>query len=126
MNHTDQHYVPLFLQVKRYIEDMIVSRSLDEGEPVPSSTQIVKFFQVNHVTVLKGMNLLAEEGIIYKKRGVGMFVSEHARDILLEKRRRRLASDYLQPLLQEARTLGISVEEIHGLIEGIHQEEGNS
>ncbi len=117
MNQTVHHDMPLFLQIKQHIEDMIVNRSLDGGEQIPSSTQMVKFFQVNHLTVLKGMNLLVDEGIIYKKRGVGMFVSDDARKILLNQRRERLASGYILPLLREAETLEITREELKDMID---------
>lgn len=107
---------PLFLQIKRKIEDMIVDGSLQAGDQIPSSTRMVKFYQVNHLTVLKGINMLVDEGVIFKKRGVGMFVGDAAREHLLNRRRQRLATDYIRPLLRESRRLGVSREELISLI----------
>ena len=78
---------PLFVQIKSHIEDMILSGRLAPNDQVPSSTQMVKFYQVNHLTVLKGMNLLVDEDFIYKKRGIGMFVCADAREGISRARR---------------------------------------
>ncbi len=107
---------PLFVQMKQHIEDMILSGSLTADQQVPSSTQMVKFYQVNHLTVLKGMNLLVEEGIIYKKRGVGMFVCADAREKILQSRRTAFVSEFVLPLVREARRLGISNTELSSLV----------
>ncbi len=110
---------PLFLQIKDRIEDQIVNRQLKEHEQIPSTTQLVNFYKVNHLTVAKGVNLLVEEGIVYKKRGVGMFVAEGAREKLLKQRRERFVDEYVVPLVEEAGKLGISDEEIFQLIKEI-------
>ena len=107
---------PLFVQMKQHIEDMILSGSLTADQQVPSSTQMVKFYQVNHLTVLKGMNLLVEEEIIYKKRGVGMFVCADAREKILQSRRTAFVSEFVLPLVREARRLGISNTELSSLV----------
>ena len=110
---------PLFLQIKDRIEDQIVNRQLKEHEQIPSTTQLVNFYKVNHLTVAKGVNLLVEEGIVYKKRGVGMFVAEGSREKLLKQRRERFVDEYVVPLVEEAGKLGISDEEIFQLIKEI-------
>lgn len=110
---------PLFLQIKDRIEDQIVNRQLKEHEQIPSTTQLVNFYKVNHLTVAKGVNLLVEEGIVYKKRGVGMFVAEGAREKLLKQRRERFVDEYVVSLVEEAGKLGISDEEIFQLIKEI-------
>ena len=110
---------PLFLQIKDRIEDQIVNRQLKEHEQIPSTTQLVNFYKVNHLTVAKGVNLLVAEGIVYKKRGVGMFVAEGAREKLLKQRRERFVDEYVVPLVEEAGKLGISDEEIFQLIKEI-------
>lgn len=107
---------PLFLQIKQRIEDMVISGALKPLEQIPSSTQMVKFYQVNHLTVLKGITLLVEEGIIFKKRGVGMFVHAAARELLLKKRREQLVDQYVVPLLEEAGKLGITREELDAMM----------
>ena len=76
----------------------------------------MQFYKVNHITVSKGINQLVDEGILYKKRGVGMFVSEGAREKLLHKRKQRFVEEYIVNLVKEAEILGISDEELFELI----------
>lgn len=112
-----ENEIPLFLQIKQKIEDMIVSGNLKAGDQIPSSTQMVKFYQVNHLTVLKGINLLVDEQILFKKRGVGMFVVEDACEKLHQRRRSLFVKDYVQPMLREARHLKIEQNELITIIE---------
>jgi len=109
---------PLFLQVARAIEDDILKRSFEEEEQVMSTTEISVRFQINPATAAKGVNLLVQEGILYKKRGVGMFVSPGAREKVLEKRREEFSQGFFRKMLQEAKKLGISKQELVKMIEG--------
>ena len=113
---------PLFLQIKERIEDQIINGALGEDVQVPSTTQIVGFYKINHITVSKGVNLLVDEGILYKKRGVGIFVSKGAKNMLVEKRQQSFLTQYLKPMLAEARKLGIDIQ---ALIEMMKQEENS-
>lgn len=113
---------PLFLQIKERIEDQVINGALGEDAQIPSTTQIVGFYKINHITVSKGVNLLVDEGILYKKRGVGMFVSKGAKNMLIEKRQQSFLTQYLKPMLAEAKKLGIDIK---ALIEMIEQEGGN-
>ncbi|MCL1989403.1 MAG: GntR family transcriptional regulator [Defluviitaleaceae bacterium] len=112
----DEHS-PLFLQIKARIEDQIMSGALSEDEQVPSTTQIVQFYKINHITVAKGVNLLVDEGILYKKRGVGIFVSKGAKNMLIEKRKERFLTQYLKPMLAEAKKLSIEITALIGMME---------
>lgn len=116
---------PLFVQIRQHIEDMILSGNLGSNEQVPSSTQMVKFFHVNHLTVLKGMNLLVDEGIIYKRRGVGMFVSADARERIRKSRRDGFVSGFVLPLVREARRLGIARGELTSIVSRALEEDRN-
>lgn len=107
---------PLFIQIKEKIEDQIVNDLLLEGEQVPSTTQLSQFYKINHITVLKGINLLVDSGLIYKKRGVGMFVAEGAKEMLLQTRKSAFAEHYVVPMVQEADKLGLSTEELFQII----------
>ena len=84
---------------------------------MPSTNEIVTFFKVNHITVSKGVTELVENGVLYKKRGVGMFVAEGARDKLLEARRDGFVEEYLKPMLEEARKLDLTEEDIQTMID---------
>lgn len=110
---------PLYIQVRETIEDMILNDQLQEGEQAPSTNRLVQFFKINHLTVSKGVNQLVEEGILYKKRGIGMFVAEGAKKKLMEKRKQTFVDDYVVQLVQEANKLHISLEEIIDLIKQV-------
>lgn len=107
---------PIFLQIKEKIEDQIVKDQLKEHEQIPSTTQLVQFYKINHMTIAKGINLLVEKGIIYKKRGVGMFVAEGAKEKLVEEKRALFIDQYLFPMVKEAEKLGITKEDIQKMM----------
>ena len=108
---------PLFLQVKEAIEEDILSGLLKPGEQIPSNSQLVAFFGINPVTVHKGVSLLLDDDIIFKKRGLGMFVSDQAPAIIRRRYQKSFRQDYVQPLTQRAATLGLAAQELHGLID---------
>lgn len=107
---------PIYVQIREKIEDQIVNGELQEGEQAPSTNQLVQFYKINHATVAKGVNQLVEEGLLYKKRGIGMFVAEGARERLLQQRRDAFYDEYVVGLVDEAEKLGISTEELFALI----------
>ncbi|MGE7118877.1 GntR family transcriptional regulator [Peribacillus sp. NPDC046944] len=103
---------PIYLQIREKIEDQIVNDQLKEGDQAPSTNQLVSFYKINHATVSKGVNQLVEEGILFKKRGIGMFVAEGAKSKLVQKRKEAFVDQYVIGLVQEADNLGISELEI--------------
>lgn len=103
---------PIYIQVREKIEDQIINHQLKEGEQAPSTNQLVNFYKINHATVSKGINQLVDEGILYKKRGIGMFVATGAREKLIQKRKGSFVEDYIVKLVQEADHLGITENEI--------------
>lgn len=107
---------PIYVQVRERIEDQIIKRQLRDDEQAPSTNQLVNYYKINHATVSKGINQLVEEGILYKKRGIGMFVAAGARDKILEKRRQSFVEDYIVTLVQEANKLDMTTEDILQLI----------
>lgn len=103
---------PIYLQLAEAIEDDILRGIFREEEQVPSTTELSVTLKINPATSAKGMALLAENGILYKKRGVGMFVSAGAREQIARKRREDFFEHYIVTLLEETRKLGISREEL--------------
>ena len=87
-----------------------------KGEQIPSTTEISVGYKLNPATVLKGMNILVQDQIIFKKRGVGMFVSEGAREKIKAKRLSLFKEDFVFPLVKEAKNLGFNKEDIVKLI----------
>lgn len=108
---------PIYEQIRDWLADQIIDETLVEGDKVPSTNEIVTFFKVNHITVSKGVTELVEEGVLYKKRGVGMFVAEGARSKLLETRRDGFVEEYLKPMLEEARKLDLTEADIQKIID---------
>ena len=118
MNNLDSNK-PIYLQIREKIEDQIVSGLLKEGDQAPSTNQLVNFYKVNHVTVSKGVNQLVDEGILFKKRGVGMFVAEGAKEKLIQQRKEKFIEDHLIKLVEEANILGITEDELIDLIKRV-------
>lgn len=110
---------PIYIQIREKIEDQILNDQLKEGEQAPSTNQLVSYFKINHVTVSKGINQLVEEGILFKKRGIGMFVAEGAKEKLIEKRKESFIEDYVVKLVHEAEKLSISESEIIQFIKNV-------
>ncbi len=110
---------PIFIQVREIIEDQIVNNQLKEGDQAPSTNQLSGFYKINHATVTKGVNQLVDEGILYKKRGIGMFVAEGAKNKLMKKRKDAFSDEYVLPMVLEAAKIGISLDEIISLIKKV-------
>ncbi|MBD3917935.1 GntR family transcriptional regulator [Paenibacillus sp. PR3] len=107
---------PIFLQIAERIEDDIIEGVLEEEAQAPSTTQIAAFYHINPATAAKGVNLLVDEGILYKKRGIGMFVATGAREIALTKRKEQFYEQYIVSLVREANRLGITAEQLSDMI----------
>jgi DNA-binding transcriptional regulator YhcF (GntR family) len=107
---------PIYQQIAEEIESAIITGAYEEGTQVPSTTEISIQYKINPATVLKGITLLADEGILYKKRGVGMFVAADARVKVLDKRKEAFFGRYVLPLVKEAKKLDIAREEIVNMI----------
>lgn len=107
---------PIYSQVAEQIENDIISGALPEDTQVPSTNEFATFMRINPATAGKGVNLLVDDGILYKKRGIGMFVSPGARERLIAARRDRFRSQYVAPLLAEAAKLGIPADQVAAMI----------
>jgi DNA-binding transcriptional regulator YhcF (GntR family) len=108
---------PIFLQIAEQIEDAILSGAFPEETQIPSTTEISVSYKINPATALKGINILVDSGIVYKKRGVGMFVSTGAVKSLREKRRMEFSEKYITALVKEAKRLNLSKQDIISMIE---------
>jgi DNA-binding transcriptional regulator YhcF (GntR family) len=108
---------PLFGQVAERLAAEIADGGLAEGERVPSTNELAAYYRINPATAAKGINLLADDGLLEKRRGIGMFVAAGARRRLLAQRHEQFAERYVRPLLTEATRLGIDRGELFALIE---------
>ena len=115
---------PLFVQIASFVADLIVDGSLKPGEQAPSTNQLAQFHEINPATARKGLALLVDDHVLEKRRGLGMFVTDGARDRILEKRREDFPGDYVAPLIDEALHLGYSRSDLHDLIDRVAESRG--
>jgi DNA-binding transcriptional regulator YhcF (GntR family) len=107
---------PLFAQVADRLAGEIADGGLAEGERVPSTNELAAFYRINPATAAKGINVLADDGLLEKRRGIGMFVATGARQRLQARRRAEFTQRYVKPLLTEAARLGIGTDKLFVLI----------
>ena len=107
---------PLFVQLAEQIENDIIAGVMPEETQVPSINEFAAFYRINPATALKGVNSLVDEGALYKKRGIGMFVTQGAQAQLKTKRRDKFSAEFVTPLLTEAAKLGITSEQLADMI----------
>ena len=108
---------PVFLQIAEGMEDAILTGVFQEESQIPSTTELSVTYKINPATALKGINLLVDSGIVYKKRGVGMFVAEGAVRKLRQKRKDQFYENFVSRLVEEAKKLEITDVEIISMIE---------
>lgn len=113
---------PIFQQIAERIASDIISGALPEESQVPSTNEFATFLRINPATAGKGVGLLVDAGILYKRRGIGMFVATGARERLLAERREAFRDQYVAPLLAEAQRLGIDSDALIGLIRDTDKE----
>lgn len=108
---------PIYIQIAKGIEDEILQGDLLEETQIPSTNELSKIYQINPATVLKGINLLVERHILYKKRGIGMFVTSGAVAAINRDRKESFKEVVMTQLFQEAKKLGMSKRELIEIIE---------
>jgi DNA-binding transcriptional regulator YhcF (GntR family) len=108
---------PLFVQIAEQLSGQIADGTLAEGERVPSSNEFAAFLRINPATAAKGINVLVDDGLLEKRRGIGMFVVLGARQQILQRRRGQFTEQFVAPMLAEAGRLGIGREEIFALVD---------
>lgn len=116
----------IYLQISEMIETDILRDILLEEERVPSTNEMAKLYTINPATAAKGINMLVDAGILYKKRGIGMFVASGAKKMILERRKNEFYDIFIKRLLKEAASLGLGKDEIIKMIqedngEGVEQ-----
>lgn len=109
---------PIYLQIAEKIKDDIVRGVLGEDEQVMSTNQYATFYRINPATAAKGFHELIAEGVLYKRRGIGMFVSPDARQRLRAQRRERFFEEVVDPMVAQARVLGIPLDDVVARVRG--------
>lgn len=113
----------IYLQLKEWLEDEILSGTFPENTQIPSVAEFSVSFKLNHITALKSVNILSDAGILYKKRGIGTFVSEGAADMIRKQRHSGFYEKYVISMTSEAKKLGIELDELKEMIERGYENE---
>lgn len=108
---------PIFMQLAEGLEDSILAGAYKEETQIPSTTEISIVYKINPATALKGINILVDDDIVYKKRGLGMFVKEGSVKKIMEKRKKTYYESFVLPLIAEASKLGLTKAELIKMIE---------
>lgn len=116
MNEALTQEKSIYLQISEMIENDILRDILLEEEKVPSTNELAKLYAINPATAAKGINILVDNGIVYKKRGIGMFVNSGAKEMIKEKRKGEFYDNFVKRLMSEAAALGISKDELIAMI----------
>ena len=114
---------PIYKQLAEWLETEILSGQFQEGDKVYSQYQLADLYTINPATAAKGLTILLDEGILYKKRGLGMFVAEGAREMILTKRRATTVRQSARSFVKEATYVGMTDEEMLMLIREMQKEE---
>jgi GntR family transcriptional regulator len=115
---------PIYRQIAAQVKADVVSGALDGDEQVMSTNQYAAYYRINPATVAKAFQQLVDEQVLYKKRGIGMFVTPTARDALRARRRERFFSDVVDPMVAEAKAVGIPIDEVVARIRQLEGREG--
>jgi len=112
----------IYLQIAQMLEDSILRGIYREEEQVPSTNELARGYNINPATAAKGINLLVADGILYKRRGIGMFVSPGAGEKVRRKRKAAFYDEYIKPLVKEGTSLSLTRDELLTMVEQAMEE----
>lgn len=115
---------PIYIQISEWLENQILSGSIGTDEKMYSQYQLADMYNINPATAAKGLNVLQNENILYKKRGLGMFVSQEAKTLIFNKRKNETLKGLILELLAEANRLNVDEEELFQLIKAMKEKNG--
>ncbi|MGH9129707.1 MAG: GntR family transcriptional regulator [Acidimicrobiales bacterium] len=115
---------PIFTQIAERLAAEIAEGTLAEGEQVPSTNELAAYYRINPATAAKGINVLIDDALVEKRRGIGMFVAAGARERLVGARRKAFAERYVEPMVAEAVRLGIDDDTLLSMIRETSQSKG--
>ena len=117
-----QENLPIYIRIVEGVKEAILSGQIKEEGQIASTTYLSKTYNINIATVNKAINILVDEGLVYKKRGIGMFVKKGATKILIDERRKLFKENYVKATLIEAKRLNYSIEELQEIVKSAHEE----
>lgn len=107
----------IYMQIARMLEDDILRGVYREEEQVPSTNELARAYNINPATAAKGINRLVSDGILYKRRGIGMFVARGAEEAVKQRRKAAFYDGYVRPLVREGMSLSLTGEELVAMLE---------
>ena len=113
---------PIYVQIADWIESEILNGHFQTDQKVYSQYQLAEMYTINPATAAKGLNLLVDEKILYKKRGLGMFVSDTAKETILYKRKNQTLKRLVREVVLEAKQLNMSEAELIQIIQEVYKE----
>ncbi|WP_188455931.1 GntR family transcriptional regulator [Virgibacillus oceani] len=113
---------PIYIQISEWIETEILNGNFTKDEKVYSQYKLAELFNINPATAAKGLNILYEENILYNKRGLGKFVSNDAKELILDKRKNQTLKGLIQEVVLESERLDVSENELIDMIKTINKE----
>lgn len=113
---------PIYIQIAQWLETLILQNEFKEHEQVYSQYKLAEMFTINPATAAKGLNVLADEGILYDRRGIGKFVAERAKEKIKEKRKTELSNHLVKKLVREAKYLHVTEKELIDIVQKAYQE----
>lgn len=116
---------PIYMQIAEWIETEIMNGHFSTDDKVYSQYQLAEMFTINPATAAKGLNLLVEDNILYKKRGLGMFVTENAKERVIHKRKNETLKQLIEEVVLEAQRLQINEQDLMDMIKTAYLKEGN-
>lgn len=116
------HTKPIYIQISEWLENEIIGGRFKSDEKVYSQYQLADMFNINPATAAKGLNILADAQILYKKRGLGMFVNHGAKEKIIAKRKNETLKGQIHELVQEADRLQVSEQELIDMIKEVQAE----
>lgn len=114
---------PIYRQIADQIRSDVLRGALGAGEQVMSTTQYAVHHRINPATAQKAFQQLVDEGVLHKRRGIGMFVTDEAREVLRDRHRGRFFSDVVDPVVAEARAIGVPLDDVVARIRELARQE---
>ena len=113
--------LPIYVRIVQGIKDAILAKQIKEDEQLASTTYLSKEYKINIATVNKAINILVDEGLVYKKRGIGMFIKKGAVKKLIAERRESFKKNYIIATLKEAKRLNYTTEELQQVVKEAYE-----
>ena len=117
--------LPIYVRIIQGVKDAILSKDLKEEQQLPSTTYLSSKYKINIATVNKAINALVDEGLVYKKRGIGMFVKKGAVEKLVAERRQTFKENYIVATLKEAKRLNYTTDELQQVVKEAYEAMNN-